>query len=101
MEPQLRDRLAVVVREGLKGNHLLFAPPDLAAALRSPDELDGRLVVDERVASELGTAGVRLAQTGTIEDARTLIGGLTPECREALARLYLRFLARCAASRGD
>ena len=33
MVPQISDRLAVVVREGLKGNHLLFTPPDLEAAV--------------------------------------------------------------------
>ncbi len=101
MQPQIRERLAVVVREGLKGNHLLFGEPDLTAALGCADEgPDGRMVVDPVLAGELGTAGLQLVQVGSIQDARTLIGGLSPACRMALARLYLRFLARCAATRG-
>ena len=50
---------------------------------------------------ELGSAGLRLARAQSIEEARRLIGDLSPACRAALARLYLRFLARCAAARGD
>jgi hypothetical protein len=101
MEMQLQKRLAVVVREGLKGNHLLFASSDLVRALElQTDAPDGRLAVDARVAGELGTAGLSLAAVGTIEEARELIEGLSPACRTALAQLYLRFLARCAAARG-
>lgn len=96
---EMKERLAVVVREGLKGNHLLFAAPDLAAALGGGEEApDGQLVLDPSVAGELGTAGLQLARTRSIEDAREIIGGLSAPCRAALARLYLRFLARCAAT---
>jgi len=90
----MRDGLAVVVREGLKGNHLLFATQDLAAASDRQD-------VSASVAGELGAAGMALIRAASITEARLLIDGLSAPCRAALARLYLRFLARCALARGD
>jgi len=110
MQAQVQERLAVVVREGLKGNHLLFAQHDLLAACddgapSSADlpaaERDQGREVNREVARELGGAGLRLVQAASIEEARTFIEGLSAPCRTALARLYLRFLARCAAARGD
>ncbi len=101
MQAELRDRLAVVVREGLKGNHLLFAAADLSAALQQDDAPSGPLAVDREVARELGSAGLQLARAESIEQARLLIAGLSSGCRAALARLYLRFLARCAAAKGQ
>ena len=110
MQAQVQERLAVVVREGLKGNHLLFAQHDLLAACddrdlppaTSAEPLRGLdRAVDREVARELGGAGLKLVQAESIEEARSFIDGLSPPCRAALARLYLRFLARCAAARGD
>ena len=110
MQAQVQERLAVVVREGLKGNHLLFAHRDLLAACDDRDPTSTALpagapeldrAVDREVARELGGAGLKLIQAASIAEARTFIEGLSPACRAALARLYLRFLARCAAARGE
>ena len=103
MQAQMQERLAVVVREGLKGNHFLFAPDDLAAACSDAEDVDpDALRVDRAVARELGGAGLKLAKAASIDEARSFIEELSPPCRAALAGLYLRFLARCAAARaGD
>ena len=50
------------------------------------------------VRRELGGVGVKLARAGSIDEVRSHIGHLSPACRAALARLYLRFLARVAAA---
>ena len=102
MQPQIERSLAMVVREGLKGHHVLFAAQDLSEAFSTTaDAGGGPLPVEPGVAGELGSAGLLLARSQSIDEARRLIGDLTPPCRAALARLYLRFLARCAAARGD
>lgn len=99
MQGQMQERLAVVVREGLKGNHFLFAPDDLAAACLDAELGRAALPpVDRDVARELGGVGVKLARAGSIDEVRSHIGHLSPACRAALARLYLRFLARVAAA---
>jgi hypothetical protein len=102
MQAQLEHTLQVVVREGLKGNHLLFAAQDLAAAFAAQDDAtDGPLEVDASVSRELASAGLQLARSPNVEEARLLIAGLSAPCRAALARLYFRFLARCAGARGN
>ena len=99
-EPRLQQRLALVVREGLRGNHLLFATRDLTDALEARDEADGQVSVDQAVAAELGHVGIALSRAATLAEARALIDDLSPACRAALARLYMRFLGRCAAAQG-
>jgi hypothetical protein len=89
-----RERLAVVVREGLKGNHLLFDARELAACTDAPEARAGR------VAEELGRIGLALARAPSIDGARALIAASSPECRRELARLYLVFLGRCASAQG-
>ncbi|GAC1341709.1 MAG: hypothetical protein NVS2B9_10340 [Myxococcales bacterium] len=92
---EARERLAVVVREGLKGNHLLFDAAELAGSE------DGPRVHSSAVAQELGRVGVELARSASIDGARGLIASCSPDCRRELARLYLAFLGRCASAQGD
>lgn len=91
---EARERLALVVREGLKGNHLLFDTAELAASSEGPEPRSAE------VAQELGRVGVALARSPSIDGARGLIAACTPECRRELARLYLAFLGRCASAQG-
>jgi hypothetical protein len=90
-----RERLAVVVREGLKGNHLLFDVGELAACVGGPEAQSAE------VAQEFGRVGLALARAPSIDLARALIASCSPECRKELARLYLVFLGRCASAQGQ
>ena len=90
----MRERLAVVVREGLKGSHLLFDPEDLIAAGGV------EMAVDAPVAQEVARAAVALARADTLDAARRRIAACSPECRAQLASLYLKLLSRCAAAQG-
>lgn len=87
-------QLALVVREGLKGNHLLFEIRDLATAAG-----DGE-TVDRAVARELAGAVLALAGMRSTDKARGQIAALSPPCRAQLARMYLSFLGRCARAQG-
>jgi|GEM_PF-1461744 len=87
--------VALVVREGLKGNHLLFASDDLAGAAG-----DGE-TVDRPVALELATAVLALARLRSADRARAYIAALSAPCRSQLARMYVSFLGRCARAQGN
>jgi hypothetical protein len=91
---QLQGSLAHVVRQGLRGVHLLFGPDDLVAA--------GNVaaVVEKRVAQELARATLALANCGSLEEARARIRACSPDCRAQLASFYLRLLSRYAAAQG-
>ena len=102
-----RARLAVVVREGLKGHHLLFDTRDIEAAARAERTVPGALEsgdsaaagpqVGVEVAREVARVGLALARAATLDDARALVSASSTGCRSELARLYLSFLGRCAA----
>jgi hypothetical protein len=89
-----RAHLAVIVREGLKGNHLLFAPLDLAGCGDAP------AAQPPEVAREVSGAGAAIARAASIDEARAVIAACSAECRKELARLYLGFLGRCVAVQG-
>ena len=89
-----KARLEVVVREGLKGNHLLFDAADVAAGACA--EAPGT----NATAREVARTGLSLAGAASIDEARALIAAASPECRLELARLYLAFLGRCASAQG-
>lgn len=88
------EQLALVVREGLKGNHLLFADSDLASIAGDEEP------VDRAVARELASAVLTLARMRSTDDARLHIAALSAPCRAQLARLYVTFLGRCAQAQG-
>jgi hypothetical protein len=89
-----RARLEVIVREGLKGHHLLFDAADVAAGARAEPSRT------HATAREVARTGLSLASAASIDEARALIAAASPECRSELARLYLAFLGRCASAQG-
>jgi hypothetical protein len=94
MVVQLQGSLGYVIRQGLRGVHLLFGPDDLIAAGSA-----GR-VVQKRTAQELARATVAIATCHSLEDAREKIRACSPECRAQLASFYLRLLSRYAVAQG-
>jgi hypothetical protein len=94
MAAQLQGSFGYVIRQGLRGVHLLFNPDDLIAAGTA-----GK-VVQKRTARELARATVRIATCHSVDDARETIRACSPECRAQLASFYLRLLSRYAAAQG-
>jgi creatinine amidohydrolase/Fe(II)-dependent formamide hydrolase-like protein len=94
MAAQLDGSLGYVIRQGLRGVHLLFGTDDLIAAGSA------RRVVQKRTAQELARATIAIATAGSLDDARETIRACSPECRAQLASFYLRLLSRYAAAQG-
>jgi hypothetical protein len=94
MAVQLHGSLGYVIRQGLRGVHLLFSPDDLLAA----GGANG--IVQRRTAQELARATVAIATSDSLDDARATIRACSPECRAQLASFYLRLLSRYAAAQG-
>ena len=101
-----RARLALIVREGLKGHHLLFDAVDIDAGARADGTGAGASPrgdlheLDTEVAGEVARVGLSLARAATLDEARALVSAASTDCRSELARLYLTFLGRCASAQG-
>jgi hypothetical protein len=94
MAVQLQGSLGYVIRQGLRGVHLLFNPDDLLAGGSASR------VVQKCTAQELARATVAIATCESLDDARETIRACSPECRAQLASFYLRLLSRFAAAQG-
>jgi hypothetical protein len=86
-------RLGAVLKEGLRGHHLLFEPEEIRAAFAEPEDQ-----VNAEDATEVGQALLAICRD-PIRVARGAVDGLSGRGRIALIRLYFRLLERAEEER--
>jgi len=89
---------ASLVNMGLRGQHPLFAPDDIADAMRDAPETDASRGLERAAADAMGRAGRRLMRSRSLAEARTVVSALPPPVRHAVIRAWFRFLAHVPRS---
>src|SRR5690349_21226366 len=84
-------RLAHLLREGLRGHHLLFDQAEIRAAFAAPDEQ-----VSRDQANAIGDALLTICKE-PLNSARGTVDALPEKARVALIRLWFRLLDRAGA----
>lgn len=84
-------RLAHLLREGLRGHHLLFEDAQIRAAFAAPDEQ-----VTREQADAIGEALLAICKE-PLSSARGTVDALPEQARTALIRLWFRLLDRAGA----